>query len=161
VNSRVLVSLRVAATPEHAFAVFTQQIGAWWQPNALFKFTPRTPGVMSFEPGLGGRFLETLASGEVFEIGRVVAWVPGRRLAFSWRQASFAAGETTHVEVRFEPVGNQTRVTVEHQGWDTVPQEHIARHGFPDAVFLRRHAEWWQAQLAALKEKSAHAVSPS
>jgi hypothetical protein len=30
----------------------------------------------------------------------------------------------------------ETRVTVEHRGWDSVPQEHVARHGFPDAVFL-------------------------
>jgi hypothetical protein len=50
--------------------------------------------------------------------------------------------------VRFEPAGDETRVTVEHFGWDTIPREHAARHGFPLEVFLRRHAEWWQALLA-------------
>jgi hypothetical protein len=57
--------------------------------------------------------------------------------------------------VRFEPVGGETRVTVEHRGWETVPQEHVARHAFPDGVFLRRHAEWWQALLASLAQMPA------
>jgi hypothetical protein len=63
------------------------------------------------------------------------------RLAFTWRQESFAPEQLTHVEVRFEPVGDETRVKVEHFGWDGIPQEHVARHHFPDAIFLRRHAE--------------------
>jgi uncharacterized protein YndB with AHSA1/START domain len=154
VTSRILVSLRVAATPRRAFDLFTQEISAWWVPRTLFQFTPRSPGLLSFEPGIGGRFIETLANGEVFEIGRVTAWEPGSRLAFTWRQASFTADQLTHVEVRFEPIGAYARITVEHYGWDTVPQEHVARHGFPDAIFLRRHAEWWQMQLAALQEKT-------
>ncbi len=153
-TSRVLVSLRVVATPERAFEVFTREIGAWWRPNALFQFTPRSAGLLAFEPGLGGRFTETFAGGETFEIGRIIAWEPGVRLAFTWRQATFTSGQITEVEVRFEPVGNETRLTVEHRGWETVPQEHVARHGFPDTVFLRRHAEWWQVQLANVKHRS-------
>jgi PhnB protein len=65
--------------------------------------------------------------GMVFEIGRIIAWEPGRLLAFTWRRASFAPDQITRVEVRFEPMGAETRVTVEHRGWDTVPQEHVAR----------------------------------
>lgn len=148
-TSRVLVALRVAATPERAFDAFVREIGAWWRPNGLFHFSARSPGVLAFEPRLGGRFTETLAGGEVFEIGRITAWEPGARLAFTWRQASFAADQATQVEVRFEPVDAETRVTVEHRGWDTVPPEHVARHGFPDAIFLRRHGEWWQGLLGS------------
>ena len=150
-SSRVLVSLRVAATPDRAFAVFTRDIHLWWRHNDLFRFTPRSPGSLAFEPHEGGRFTETLANGKVFEIGIVTAWEPGKRLAFSWRQASFREGQLTHVEIRFEPIGDETRVTVEHLGWDSVPQEHVARHGFPDPIFLRRHGEWWQALLASLR----------
>lgn len=58
----------------------------------------------------------------------------------------------TEVEVTFETVGAETRVTVVHRGWDSVPDEHVVRHGFPDAIFLRRHSEWWQALLARLRE---------
>jgi activator of HSP90 ATPase len=149
-TSRVLVSLRVAATPERAFGVFVNDIGAWWRPNDLFRFTTRSPGLLAFEPKLGGRFTETFDKGEIFEIGRITVWEPSTRVAFTWRQASFATEQVTGVEVRFDPVGDETRVTVEHLGWDTVPQDHVARHGFPDAVFLRRHAEWWKSLLAAM-----------
>lgn len=154
-SSRVQVSLRVAASPQRAFDVFTREIGAWWRPNQLFQFTPQSAGILSFEPaeqaGGQGRLIETQADGSVFEIGRVTVWEPGERLAFGWRQASFSDAQHTHVEVRFEAVGAETRVTVEHRGWDTVPQEHVARHHFPDRVFLLRHGEWWQALLASLR----------
>jgi hypothetical protein len=154
VTSRILVSLRVAASPERAFSVFTGEIGAWWRPNQLFTFTGR-PGRLALESGQGGRLTETAADGSVFEIGRVTLWEPPGRLAFTWRQASFRPGQETRVEVRFEPVGPETRVTVEHRGWDTVPAAHVARHTMPDAVFLRRHGEWWQTLLAAFAARAA------
>ena len=152
-TSRVIVALRVQAAPERAFEVFTREIGLWWRPSPLFPFTPRSPGVLAFEPGAGGRFIETLASGNVFEIGRIGIWDPPHRLSFTWRQASFAPGQRTEVEVRFEPVGEETRVTVEHRGWDSIPVENPARHGFPEAVFLRRNAEWWRELLSGLASR--------
>jgi len=148
-SSRILIALRVAATPERAFAAFTAEIGAWWRPNALFTFTPRDPGVLSFEPGEGGRLIQTLPSGKVFEIGRISVWNPPHRLVFGWRQATFGPDQNTEVEVSFEPADGETRVRVIHTGWDSVPGEHVARHGFPDALFLRRHGEWWQVLLSA------------
>lgn len=154
--SRVIVSLRVKAAPSRAFDVFTRDIGIWWQPNELFRFTPRSPGMIVLEAGEGGRFTETLANGKVFEIGRVLVWEPGARLVLSWRQASFTPDQMTHVDVLFEPVGDETRITVTHTGWDSVPDEHVARHSFPDAVFLRRHAEWWQRLLARCDEHLAN-----
>ncbi|OYW13798.1 MAG: SAM-dependent methyltransferase [Sphingomonadales bacterium 12-62-5] len=63
----------------------------------------------------------------------LTAWQRGQHLAFSWRQATFAPDQITHVDVRFEAVGEDTRVTVTHRGWDTIPQDHVARHGFPAA----------------------------
>jgi uncharacterized protein YndB with AHSA1/START domain len=159
-SSKVLVALRIKAPPLRVFEAFTADIGAWWKTNALFSFTPRSPGVLAFEgagegAGQGRRLVERLPSGKVFEIGPVRVWAPGERLVFGWRQASFAPGMDTEVEVRFERVGDETRVTVEHRGWDTVPIEHVARHRFPDAVFLLRHAEWWRALLTSLANRAA------
>ncbi|MDB5453417.1 MAG: activator of ATPase 1 family protein [Caulobacteraceae bacterium] len=150
--SQVIVALRVKADPMRAFEVFTGQIGAWWRHNPLFRFTPREPGVLSFEDG---RLIETRGGGKVFEIGEVSVWEPGRRLVFGWRQATFAPDQHTEVEVLFEPVGEETRVSVTHTGWDSVPAEHVARHSYPDALFLRRHGEWWLALLASFKEQAA------
>jgi len=147
VSSKILVALRIAAPPEVVFDAFTDDIALWWRPNTLFSFTPRSPGVMAFEDG---RLVERLPTGKVFEVGKVSVWERGQRLVFGWRQAAFASGMDTEVEVRFEPVETGTRVTVEHRGWDAVPAPHVARHGFPDGVFLQRHGEWWRALLAGL-----------
>ena len=158
-SAKVLVALRIKAPPLRVFEAFTADIGSWWRPNALFSFTPRSPGVLAFEgAGEGARLIERLPGGKAFEIGPVRVWTPGERLVFGWRQATFAPGMDTEVEVRFEAVGAETRVTVEHRGWDSVPIEHVARHHFPDGVFLRRHAEWWQALLASL---AAFEASPA
>lgn len=148
--SAVVVSIRVKASTARAFAAFTEEIDQWWEPSTLFQLTPRGDGVLAFEPGPEGRLVTTLANGKVFEIGRITAWAPGERLAFTWRQASFAPDQQTHVEVRFEPVGEETRVTIEHRGWDSVPREHVAKHNFPEPMFLQRQAEHWRALLARL-----------
>lgn len=150
-TAAVIVSLRVKAAPQAAFDVFTQEIGAWWRPNALFQLTPRGDGELRFEGGV--RLVTTLPNGKVFEIGRVTAWAPGERLAFTWRQASFAPDQVTHVEVRFEPVADETRVTVEHRGWDTIPKDHVARHTFPLTIFHQRQGEHWRALLAAMSAR--------
>ena len=153
-TSRVVVALRVKASPERAFAAFVGEIDMWWRPNSLFRFTPRSPGTLSFEAGEGGRLIETLASGKVFEIGQIRAWEPPHRLVVGWRQATFAPGQDTEVEVRFEAVeGGETRVSVEHTGWDSVPIDHVARHGFPLGVFLQRHGEWWRDLLSSMNTR--------
>lgn len=150
-SSRVYVALRVPASPAEAFDAFTRDIGSWWQPSALFQITPRGDGHLRFEPGVNGRLVTELADGKVFEIGRIKVWEPGARLVFAWRQASFAPEMTTEVEVRFEAAGDETRVSIEHRGWDSIPREHVARHGFPEAETLKRAGEWWRASLDELK----------
>ncbi len=149
-TSSVLVALRIKAAPARVFDAFTRDISSWWVPNTLFRFTKGKPGRLAFEAGVGGRLTETSASGDVFEIGTIKVWKPGHALVFSWRQATFNNEQNTEVDVRFEPVGDETRVTVTHRGWDSVPADHVARHTFPDAIFLRRHAEWWVTLLDSL-----------
>ena len=114
-------------------------------------------GELRFEPGESGRLVTTLSNGKVFEIGRITAWAPGEKLAFTWRQATFTPEQSTQVVVLFEAVGDDTRVTVEHRGWNAIPQEHVARHHFPLAVFQLRQAEHWRVLLAALAEQIAGA----
>lgn len=154
-TSKVFLAIRVPVDPATAFEAFTQDIAAWWQPDPLFQITPQGDGALHFEPGARGRLVTRLANGETFEIGRILVWEPGRRLVFVWRQASFTAGQSTEVEVRFEPVGDETRVSVEHRAWDTIPRAHAARHGFPEHVTLQRAADWWRVSLGALRARLA------
>ncbi len=155
-TSKVIVSLRMPADPQRAFEAFTQEIALWWQPSRLFQITPRGDGRLAFEPGVGGRLVTTLENGKVFEIGRISVWEPGRRLVFQWRQATFRPEQCTEVEVRFEPVDAETRVSIEHRAWDTIPQAHVARHGFPEQETLRHVAHWWRASLASLSQRLAN-----
>ncbi|MDE2448322.1 MAG: SRPBCC domain-containing protein [Gammaproteobacteria bacterium] len=154
-TSRVFIALRVPADPARAFEAFTREIASWWQPDRLFQITPQGDGELAFEPGVGGRLLTRLASGDTFEIGRISAWEPGKRLVFAWRQASFTPEQSTEVEVLFEPAGEETRVSIEHRAWDAIPQGHVARHGFPEYVTLQRVADWWRASLRTLQGRLA------
>ena len=164
-TAAVIVSMRVGAAPLRAFDAFTEEIGEWWKPNPLFALTPRGDGHLRFEPGEGGRLVATLANGNEFEVGRITVWKPGERLALTWRQATFGPGQSTWLDVRFEAVGEETRVTVEHRGWDEIPQDHVARHGFELMLFQRRHAEHWRALLVSLDatlrtDRTARSISP-
>jgi uncharacterized protein YndB with AHSA1/START domain len=163
--SRVLVALRVPVTAPRAFAAFTTEIADWWQPNGLFPFTEGHTGTLAFEPGPDGRLVETYADGSSFVVGHIRTWDPPHRLVLSWRQANFAADQETELHVRFDevdddpaalvaPTGStvQTRVTVEHIGWDRIPREHAARHGFPLPTFQLRFAQWWQELLRGLSD---------
>lgn len=152
-GSRVLSAIRVNATPARAFAAFTEEIGQWWRPNGLFPFARERSGVLSFEHSPSRRLIETYADGTVFVIGEVRIWDPPRRVVLTWRQESFAPEQSTELHVRFEAAGTQTRIVVEHFGWDTIPQHHAARHGFPLRIFQIRFAEWWQVLLRNLGER--------
>ncbi len=149
----VIVSMRVEATPLAAFRAFTEDIGVWWRPNALFQLTPRGDGRLRFEPGEGGRLIATFADGDDFVVGIITAWRPGAHLALSWRHATFSPEQSTELDVRFEAVGVDTRVTIEHRGWAQIPQDHAARHRCELSVFQRRQAEHWREGLLCLRAR--------
>lgn len=153
-TSRVLVALRIDATPERVFEAFTEEIGRWWRPNGLFQPSPTPGGQLSIEPGVGGRLLENHVNAGEEEIGRILVWDPPNRLVLTWRPTSFTDDQETEVHVRFEPVGGITRVVVEHFGWDAIPETHATRHGFPLFAFQQRLGEWWQSLLTSLAEQS-------
>lgn len=150
-RSRVVVAVRVGVAADVAFEKFTREIGEWWRPNALFPFTVGKSGRLRMEPRVGGLLVEAYDDGTELEIGRIKVWEPPTRLVVGWRHASFAQDQDTELHVRFDALGAETRVTVEHYGWDSIPQRHAARHGFPLHAFQQRLAEWWQALLASYR----------
>jgi uncharacterized protein YndB with AHSA1/START domain len=122
-SANATAAVEVPCDPDTAFEVFTAQIGTWWKRGTRYWNDSARGRELRFEPYVGGRLVEVydLDTGEGFEIGRVLVWEPGKRLVFTWRQDDWAPTEFTEVEVRFEPTGKATRVTVEHGGWDRAP----------------------------------------
>jgi uncharacterized protein YndB with AHSA1/START domain len=157
-GDKARVGLLVAVRPEVAFRIFTEEIDLWWKRGPRFRFGGRTPGVLHFEPGPGGRLFEAFGEGagaRVQEAGRIQVWEPPSRLVFEWRNANFAPAETTEVEVRFEPSATGTYVTVEHRGWAALRPDHPARHGLEGADYSRFLGLWWGELMAALREHAA------
>jgi SAM-dependent methyltransferase len=100
-GSTVRVSMDVALDPSVAFDVFVEGL-----------VTALGRAGLGFEPGATGRVNE---NGR--EVGRIVSWIPGERIALQWRQAGWAPEEITEVEVKLERVDGGTRLVLEHRGW--------------------------------------------
>ena len=154
-GDQATVSVLVRVEPARAFAVFTEEIDAWWRRGLKYRIGGGRRGMLHLEPHVGGRLFESFDTPEgrkVIETGRVTAWDPPRRLVFAWRAANFASSEKTEVEVRFEPTPSGTLVTVEHRGWSQIRPDHPARHGLEVGPFLRMMGLWWGDLLSALRE---------
>lgn len=152
-GDRARVSVAVAVPPAEAFRIFTEEVDLWWRRGAKFRHAGSRRGIVCIERRLGGRVFESVDADPplVIEIGVVQAWEPPRRLAFSWRNAAFAPGETTLVEVDFAPQRSGTLVTVTHSGWSTLRDDHPARHGLLGVAFSRMIGAWWGDQMASLR----------
>lgn len=153
VTDRISVTTVVAVDPATAFAVFTEEIETWWKPRVKHLFRQDRAGKLRFQPGPSGRLIEVHddAPSQPFEVGRVLVWEPGQRLTFEWRQGNFGPNDVTEVDVRFEAVKNGTRVTLEHRGWDKLPADHPARHGYTGDAFASMVGLRWADLLTALR----------
>lgn len=116
-------TVTVRLDPATAFDVFTSEIDSWY-PRGPYSFNyPDRTVEIRLEPGVGGRWLEVWADGDGYEVGRVLAWEPGRRLLVSFRNRYLPAEPLTEIEVRFEPVPDGTLVTLDHRGWEHLSPE--------------------------------------
>lgn len=109
-------SIRVKATPDRAFAVFTASMGQWWLKSHSLLQSPQQDVVI--EPRDGGRWFEVGEDGSEYEWGRVLAWSPPERVMLAWQlnaDWTYDPEFETTVEVRFVPDGDHTLVEFEHR----------------------------------------------
>jgi catechol 2,3-dioxygenase-like lactoylglutathione lyase family enzyme len=101
----------VACSPEHAFGVFTAEIGTWWPDG----YSPPGKQDVLIEPGIGGACTMLLADGSAYRWGTVTAWQPGHfGMDFTLAQDP---DHPSRIDVRFDADGAGTRVRFSHGGW--------------------------------------------
>jgi uncharacterized protein YndB with AHSA1/START domain len=114
-------SVTVRRPLEEAFAVFTEGIANWW-PLATHSIFEERAATAVLEGRIGGRLYELSVDGEEGVWGTVSVWEPPNRIAYSWHPGR--GSETAQeVEIRFAADGAETRVDVEHRGWERAPEK--------------------------------------
>jgi uncharacterized protein YciI len=123
----------VPADAGTAFAVFTDQIGAWWPMAGLSVYGARSTA--TFRDGV---LVETGPGGEESVWGEVLVREPPGLLRMTWHPG-YGVERASVVEVTFVPVTDtQTLVTVTHTGWERfaepVPAREEYRRGWPGVL---------------------------
>lgn len=121
-ETAAVAEVHVAATPEEAFRLFTEEIGLWWRRGTPYWNDTARGLSVRIEPHVGGRFVEIydLDTGDGYEVGRITSWEPPRRFAMTWTQVGWPDDVATDVEVSFEPTGDRTRVRLVQTGFERV-----------------------------------------
>jgi Activator of Hsp90 ATPase homolog 1-like protein len=135
----VRVTIHVDVDPDTAFAVFTEEIDAWYQRGPHNFADPARAVGIRFEPFVGGRLIEVhdRETGEGLTMARIDVWEPGKRLVF-------VDNRETEADVTFEASDGGTRVTLEHRGLERLAPHEAEQH----ARFGWRLVFGWYEQYA-------------
>ena len=130
----IVLSVELPMPAALAFEAFASRFAAWW-PTVTHSLSrdPATTCRMSLTPG--GAVEERAPDGSWHRWGTVEILEPGRRLRFSWHPGR-EAESAQWVDVRFEPAGKGSRVTLSHGGWDALGE--IA------PILRREYATGWK-----------------
>lgn len=121
----VTTSTEVQAPIEHAFRVFTEGIGTWWNPD--HHILQAELAEMEFEPRVGGHIIDRGTDGSECRWSRVLAYEPPQRVCFSWDinlrwEIESDPAKASEIEVTFTADGpDRTQVVLVHR--------HLDRHG--------------------------------
>jgi uncharacterized protein YndB with AHSA1/START domain len=108
--------IEVGSNRQEAFVAFAD-LQSWWPRE--YTWSGDVLEEIAIEPREGGRLYEVGPHGFTCDFGRVLAWEPGRRLAFTWqigpsREPVPDPARASEVEVRFE----DGAVEIEHRGFE-------------------------------------------
>ena len=120
----------VEAGRDLAFAVFTDQISAWW-PIGDHSVHGAGATVAFVDPGVGARIVESKDDADDAVWGTVTRWEPGELVAFTWHPG-MGSNAASQVTVTFEDEADgRTLVTLVHTGWEIFGEEAAqAREGY-------------------------------
>ena len=114
-NDPITKTLTVPLTPAEAFALFTTDIDTWW-PKASHS-VKGAKSKLIFPSHKDGEIIEIGEDGETSVWGKLIAYDPGKYLAFSWHPGR-TEKEATIVTVTFIETADGTRCDLKHGGFD-------------------------------------------
>jgi uncharacterized protein YndB with AHSA1/START domain len=107
-------SVTVPLPLEKAFRLFTDGVNGWW-PVAGHSIGGEQVESVTYDLE-AKRLYERNVDGTEHDWADIVAWEPPDRFLLGWRVNPEAP--VTEVEVRFTAEGDETRVDLEHRGWE-------------------------------------------
>ncbi len=130
--------VRVERTIDDAFRLFVEDIDGWWPVERFSRAADDQYGDgvtverVVFEPRQGGRLYEITSEGVEGSWAEVVAYEPPVRIVLAWKPND-RQEPPTEVDIRFEPDGDGTIVSLEHRGWERLGERAAeARTGHDD-----------------------------
>jgi Activator of Hsp90 ATPase homolog 1-like protein len=123
-------TVTVECVVEEAFRVFTAEATSWW-PVESHSIHGADVREIVFEDREGGEVYEVSTGGEKGHWATVVSWDPPNRLVLAWNILE-RDPVATELEVTFVPVGDRTRVELEHRGWETLGEGGYAKRSSYD-----------------------------
>ncbi len=118
-NDPINKTISVPLTPAEAFALFTDGIDKWW-PGASHSVSAaqnKSPRKVGFDTHKGGKISEITDEGETEIWGTILAYDPGKYLAFTWHPGK-SEDEATVVTISFKATEAGTRCDLCHGGFD-------------------------------------------
>ena len=115
-------SIRVRASAERAFQVFTRDMDSWWPRTHHIGNSPMKRVVVEGRPG--GSVYTEQEDGTVCPWGTVLTWEPPQRFVLAWQanpewQLETDLAKCSEVAVQFTPADNGTTlVELEHRGFE-------------------------------------------
>jgi hypothetical protein len=149
-------SIRVRASAERAFRVFTEEMDSWWPRTHHIGSSPMKRIVV--EPKQGGAIYTDQEDGTACPWASVLVWEPPYRFVMAWQvnpEWKFEPDLTkcSEVELRFTPVDDGTTlVELEHRDFE--------RHGgrFAEMREMVNAGGGWGSLLVLFAEKAGGAA---
>jgi uncharacterized protein YndB with AHSA1/START domain len=145
----LVVSRKVPAPAEKAFAVFVDQFATWWPKE--YTFAGDNLAAISIEPKMNGRAMERDKNGAETQWGTVLSFFRPQHIVLAWqvsadRQPIAYEAAASRVDVRFvENEPGTTEVVVVHrdfprhgEGWEKYRKDMGAKDGWP--MLMNRYA---------------------
>ncbi len=143
----VVKTRRVPLDQATAFALFTDEMGAWW-PLASHSVSGSVAATVAFAGAAGGSVDETGPDGATHRWAEVLAIEPPNRVVLAWHPGA-EAPPASQLSVRFDDDGDGDGCTLQitQSGWE--------RFGAAGPERRRQYHEGWDEVLACYLDAAA------